>query len=340
MFDVDARVSAAEDDMWARKPQIVNASFTISRFDARDADRAIYETGVFVFNGSGNDHTDEANCYAYNALCVGGYLDGDTIGVFKDDTVYLGHSFLNDRYNQREYPQVVGPVQVRETAGPTRLYDSDSGTSYSAPGVAGLAALVLAHQPFLLFNRPALMRAILMASAQAHPIVHEDRRIPNATDQVDDRTGVGAPNGLRARTIVDDRTFVFRHITPATLGTQASFPVEKDERVRVVLTWDQCPGYDPFDPALTADLDLAVRAPNHLGFPAPRTVVHTNTSLSDNWEAVEFIAHASGMIDVVVSASRFATCAAENTTARAPMAIAWTKEPAPLVVTPLPSAFE
>jgi hypothetical protein len=340
MFDVDARMAEAEDDMWARNPQIVNASFTISRFDARDVDRTAYETGLLVFNGSGNNAADEANCYAFNALCVGAYLDMNTIGVFEDDTVWLGQSFLNDRYNQREYPQVVGPSVVRQTAGMDGNYVSDSGTSYSSPGVAALAALLLAHQPFLLLNRPALMRAILMTSAQAHPILHEGRRIPIATDNIDDRAGVGAPNGFRAKSIVDDRTFLYKFVTPGVLGMQTSFPVERNERVRVVLAWDQCPGYDIFDPDLTVDLDLAVKTPNHLGFPFPTKVTHTNPSFSDNWEVVEFVALASGTVEVIVSASRFETCVAENNLARAPMAIAWTKEAAVPVVKPARGAPE
>jgi subtilisin family serine protease len=331
MFDVDALEPEAEDDMWARKPQIVNASFTIGRHDARDADRAAYEDGVFVFNGSGNNFKDEANCYAYNALCVGAYHDAGTIGIFEDD-ILSGHSFLNDRYNQREYPQILGPSTARETAGITSPHVDLTGTSAASPGVAGLAGLLLAHQPFLLLKRPALMRAVLMASAQAHPIVDEGRRIPVPTDDIDDRTGVGAPNGLRARSIVDEKTFVFRFITPGTVGTQGSFPVERDERVRVVLAWDQCPGYDIFDPELTADLDLVVRAPNHLGPPFPPLIAHTNLSFSDNWEVVEFIARASGNAEIVVSASRFDQCGAENGLARAPMAIAWTKEAVPPIV--------
>jgi hypothetical protein len=332
LFDVDARDSAAEDDMWERAPEIVNASFTISRLLGREIDRKVYEKGIFVFNGSANDERDEANCYAFNALCVGAYHDGDTIGVFRDDQVSLGHSYLNDKVNGREYPQVVGPVLARKTAGPGALYVTESGTSFATPGVAGLAALMLAHQPFSLFNRPALVRAILMASAQAHPVKHEGPSVPVPTDNIDDRAGVGAPNGRRAREIIDGRTFVFKAVTPASLGRQASFPIEKNERVRVVLVWDQCPEYDPYDAELTADLDLAVKVPNHLGAPFPKTVTHTNASFADNWEAVEFIALVSGTAEIVVSAARFGTCAMESNRARAPMAVAWTKEPASPVV--------
>jgi hypothetical protein len=108
MFDVDARSTDAVNDMWDRLPQLVVASWTIGLIEGRRIDTEAYEHGTFVFNGSGNDSADVANCYAYNAICVGGYETKGTYGTYSDDTPPVGaYSYLN--YDNREGPSLVGP---------------------------------------------------------------------------------------------------------------------------------------------------------------------------------------------------------------------------------------
>jgi len=335
-FDVDSYNESATSDMWARHPIFVNASFEISRADAWGIDKAAYETGVMVFNGAGNEAEDEAHCFAFNALCVGGYNHQRTINLYEDDTLVAGSSYRNDARNGREFPDLLGPYHVLTATNRQFALAPDSGTSFSTPAVTGLGALLLTSYPFVFFQRPALMRAVLMASAQAHPIIVDGRRIPDLSDAIDDRTGAGVPNGFRAQAIMDERSFAFRRITPSTLGVQASFEVDVQERVRVVLTWDQCPGYMAYAPGgvqLTADLDLAVQAPSALLSPFEQTITYTNVSFVDNKEIVEFVSQAAGTVDVVVSGDRFGTCEADGNVAVAPMALAWTKEPAPIVIT-------
>ncbi len=148
-------------------------------------------------------------------------------------------------------------------------------------------------------------------------------------DRDDHRMGVGVPNGLRARTITDERTFMFNTLSPSELGTQFSFAVEAKERVRVVLAWDQCPEYDRHDQELWVDLDMVVEAPSRV----PRQVTHhVNPSFLDNWEVVEFITEASGEAKVSLSAARFRRCTIDGDQAQVRAAFAWTKEPAPDVL--------
>jgi hypothetical protein len=175
------------------------------------------------------------------------------------------------------------------------------------------------------------MRAVLMASAQAHPIIDRGHRFPNFNDGVDDRMGVGAPNGKRAQAIMDAQSYRYQRATPQQLGLQASFTVPPPQWVRVVLAWDQCADYSTNDPDLKVDLDLAVRIPSAIWPFRPVTV--TNPSFVDNWEVVEFLASGGGPVEIHVSAARFGACAAEgNQQQRVRMAIAWTTQP--LVIQP------
>jgi hypothetical protein len=338
LFDVDDDDIAAVADMWARQPHLVNASFTVKSLDGKMIDEEVYRRKVFVFNGSGNignptqicGPEEFACCYAYNSLCVGGYSHKNTFGTFGDDTVAGGSGYRNDPVNGRESPQVLGPFCVGQTANYTSTgYIGECGTSYATPGITGLAALLLVNYPFDLWQKPALMRAVLMASAQAHPIIDGGRRVPDFNDGVDDRMGVGAPNGQRAQAIMGARSYRYQRATPQQLGLQASFTVGTQERVRVVLAWDQCPDYLSNDPELKVDLDLVVRQRVF----GPWGITITNPSFVDNWEVVEFIA-SGGTVEIHVSAARFGACAAEGNQRRVPMAIAWTKEPLPIALQP------
>jgi hypothetical protein len=89
--------------------------------------------------------------------------------------------------------------------------------------------------------------------------------------------GVGTPNGDRAQAIMDAGSYRYRRATPQQLGLQASFTAGFQERVRVVLAWDQCPDYA--DRELKVDLDLVVR--ERIIGPVSRT--YTNPSFADNW---------------------------------------------------------
>jgi hypothetical protein len=336
LFEVNTGDAAAETTMW-EKAAFVNASFTIGQFNGKTIDEQVYKRGTFVFNGAGND-SQPARCWAYNSLCVGGYDVGGTYTnptyrSYGDDLPVNGASTTNNPAHGREGPHVLGPWSAKTTADAANAsaYVYAGGTSIATPAITGLAGLLLAYDEATMMNRltrkPALMRAVLMASAQAHKIPDKGLTVPRFSDTIDDRMGVGAPHGARAKAILDGMSLRYSKATPKTLGLAgASFSVAANERVRVVLAWDQCPGYNSTDPQLTVDLNLAVVAPGY-----PSAVVHTNPSLVDNWEVVEFFTGKAGTVTVAVSASRFGACAADGNTQVVPMAIAWTKEPALLM---------
>ena len=102
-----------------------------------------------------------------------------------------------------------------------------------------------------------------MASAQAHPVSDPaGKRIPDFNDSYDDKVGVGAPNGYRANQIMTDETSSFdKAFTPTKLGPVVSIYTPANHRLRVVLVWDQCPGYSPFNPELNVDFDMVIAGP-------------------------------------------------------------------------------
>jgi hypothetical protein len=139
-------------------------------------------------------------------------------------------------------------------------------------------------------------------------------------DGHDDRSGAGAPNGARAKEIMDGRSYYYdRRFEPSDLGAKATMTVKPRERVRVVMTWDQCP-YDFLDPPLNVDFDLVVRKDVSVRPPflvQPRPEAHFNLSSADNYEIVEFVSDFGGNYKAEVSAPRWSTCSDEGGTRRA-----------------------
>ncbi len=326
-FDVATDIGSTQnvDAMFARNPTLVNASYTITVNDGLVIDQKVYDKKAFVFNGSGNDANDTANCYAYNALCVGAYNHALTYRTFSDDSANLAASYRNyapdggARNLARETPQLVGPWSVERLAskGHDSQYAANQGTSFATPTITGLAGLLYVRYPWALAARPSLMRAVLMASAQAHPIPGQ-RRIPDPDDSVDDRVGVGAPDGFRADAIMASASYLYRLLTPSTIGMIKEISLPASKRVRLVLAWDQCPGWNRFDPELNADLDMVVET--------PAQAFLYNVSHVDNHEVVEFVTSQAGTYRVHISAPTWSTCAQEGGQKRVRASLAWTLE--------------
>jgi hypothetical protein len=333
IFDVDDTNMQALDDMWSRKPNIVNASFTTSVFDGRRIDAEVYANRTsHVFTGVGNILTngDGIACFGYNALCVGGYLNQNTIGGFQDDAI--GPTSWQNQFRV-EKPQVLGPYSGKMAtsffSGAPPNYESHGGSSFATPAVAGLAALLIANYPFDLTNQPEALRAVLMASAQAHPVISDGRTIPDFNDNIDDKMGVGAPNGIRAKHILDNHTLRYGSFLPRITGQPGlglvTFTASRGDLVRVVLTWDQCPDYNVGDPQLSVDLDMVVEAPGGLPGPGNTTQLVTNFSQHDNWEVVEFRMARSGTVAIHVSAPVFRPCSLASNPQLVNYGLAWTK---------------
>jgi len=167
------------------------------------------------------------------------------------------------------------------------------------------------------------MKAVLMTSAHVHPIPGEPR-IPDFNDGYDDRAGAGAPNGERAKKIVEAKNYVYRLLSPGDMGVIKTLHLEPPPaplfawRVRAVLVWDQCPDYaDDLLRELYVDLDMVIAGGGQMW---------SNLSAVDNYEIVEFSARTGGDYDIIVSAPHFRACSAEDGAQRVRTALVWDAE--------------
>jgi subtilisin family serine protease len=349
MFTANLCGSTSEA-LLARHPHLMNISCVSGLIGANDpvdlsskhyVDAAVFADRVFVAQGAGNLGGGDSGqypvlCPGYNAVCVSSYTSGGTYGPgnFGDDAP--ANRWRNNPATGREQPDLVGPAGGRlPDASSTSLhkgYASKGGTSFSTPFVLGTAALLMANYPQHLTGDPTLTRAVLMASARPLPGAPT---APRFDDDVDDRAGAGAPRGDRAREVLRDEQFLSRFVERGAdfddagwlVATPPPFAVTAGDRVRVVLTYDQCQLNTTSSPDLLADLDLAVT----LGS-SPLGHTFFNSSHRDNTEIIDFTALFDGQVRVDVRAQTWDPCA--DGTRRTHMALAWYVTPGDIVVAP------
>ena len=129
---------------------------------------------------------------AYNVITVGGLDDAGT-AQWSDDTMYACSSFGDpmSQNGDREKPELVAPAANIEMVdpGPANLA-VDSGTSFAAPHVTGVTALLM-QQNSRLTVWPEITRAMLMASA-THNIEGVDEAVrPGRCGWHGGQSGVG-----------------------------------------------------------------------------------------------------------------------------------------------------
>ena len=92
---------------------------------------------------NGGDHVGSP-AKGWKVLAVGGSNDNNTSG-WADDSLYDDYTWKNPTSDQgdREKPEVVAPAESITVIGPHRSVVTRSGTSFAAPQVTGLAALLM-----------------------------------------------------------------------------------------------------------------------------------------------------------------------------------------------------
>ena len=263
-----ATPTACDDDDVARKALVINSSLGANSdtvegrsFVERKIDASVWAARQLFVTAVGNeaDFAISSMAGAKNALSVGAAQNLGDIASF---------SSQGPTSDGRLLPKVVGTgLNVASTEGFGRKgYRVASGTSFSSPAVAGVAALVMDAVPELK-EEPAALRARLMASA-----IKPDAFLGDAAAfPLDNTNGPGTVNNVYGLGKVSARTAVLdRDAEDGWTGGSAAFDMDADRhayhdivvpegasRLDVVMTWDELPA-EPIANSVLHDLDLWV----------------------------------------------------------------------------------
>ncbi len=212
----------------------------------------------------------------YNVISVGNHTDQGN-NNWADDVMNSSSSYINPSTSV-EKPEVAAvgtsinsTLQVSPWVGAT-----GSGTSYSAPMVAGEAALIMERDSTFV-TRPEMVKAAIMASA-LHNI--------EGSSRLSDKDGAGGVDMRAAFRLADSGWRAWYSIDTTFTEWNYSFAAYAGERVRVAIAFDSNPdGAYTIDP-LQADIDLQVLDPSDV-------VVASSSSSVNPFEVVDFVAPAT-----------------------------------------------
>ena len=308
------------------KPLIVNMSLSDSsrEFEGRGVDERKLDSIVWSHrqlyvvaqsNAGINGFSDFAS--AKNSLAVGAVLDSGDIAAF---------SSHGPTFDGRLAPQVVATgvgIHTPRGAGSRGGYVRFSGTSFSSPSVAGVAALLMDAVPAFR-EQPALTRARLMASAIRPDAWLEDAAVfpPTNTDgpgRLQAQYGLGK---VSARTAVLNRDGTdgwsgggaVSELQDGEYAYQDILVPEGASRLDLVLAWDE-PPTDTIASAVLNDLDLWLDRDGDCG--AVACGEHVSSSRVDNVEWIILRNPHPGLYRAKVAAHRIYTAAPRA-------ALAWT----------------
>ena len=286
------RIDSAAD--WGAR--IINNSYWTDATGAvtandRHADGLVHNRWRLFVKSAGNRGTGDGRVTSpgngYNVLAVGNVDLGGT-AARADDIMRATSSFVDptSTIGDREKPEVSAPgtnIRMLSTGFPWSG-QTNSGTSFAAPMVAGSAARLIQRKPFL-GVWPEQLRAILMSSAV--------NNIEGAT-RLSDVDGAGMIAVNPAVRILDNNRHGGRHVNCGTFGPSqvvSSTALHEGQRLRAAISWTADPSAADHANRPSADLDLEVRGPSGSVF---------SSSWDNTSEIVDFRAPTTGTYDIRV----------------------------------------
>jgi subtilisin family serine protease len=253
---------------------------------------------VVVSAGNINDNNPLGNVdspgIAYNVITVGAINDQGTSN-WSDDNMASFSCYRNpsNAFGAREKPEVVAVGCHANEGGmySTTMRDPfygpvGVGTSYSAPAVAGEAALIMDRNGTLAAY-PEVVKAVIMASA-VHNIEGNSR--------LSDKDGAGAIDCWEADEIVWAGHFATNTVYRESLGNWSwnyTINASAGRKVRVVLCWMSHGGNAP-----ESDFDLRI-------YDSRGSYITGSTSRGGTFQIAEFTAPYSGNYTARVTVNRF-----------------------------------
>ena len=319
---LESHAVAAADWAIDAGADIINASFgttcggtSITSYD-KYFDWVVWEKKKTVTVSAGNvrdrcssNHNVSSPGKAYNVITVGAKDDKNTaqteVDVGDDQFSYFSCYVDPDTASSnRLKPEVVAVGQrilTMSTADPWVGVDEIAGTSFSAPIVAGQAALMMQRKDWLTYS-PEAVKAGIMTTARWTAL--KDDVDPSKQASID-KMGVGAIDTTAAdNSLINGRIrgLYLRENDFSNGYYDINFDVTVPERIRVIIVWSSHPSrvwitnwilHD----RLESDFDLTVRAPNGQVF----------GSYADeaNYEIVEFQAPVTGTYRARIHLSRW-----------------------------------
>ncbi len=291
----DADISAAMD--WAAITQnmdVINNSWggndgntNLNQHD-RHLDYIVRNLWSTVTVAAGNEGNASGRvgspARAYNVISVGNFNDQNS-SDWTSDSMNSSSSYI-DPSTGVEKPEVAasGTSINSTTMSSPWIGNVGSGTSYSAPMVAGEAAILMERNSSLAI-RPEAVKAIIMATALNNI---------EGSSRLSEYDGAGGVDMRAAFRVADEGWWNWRSVSSASFPYSLYAYAYAGETVRAVIAWDSNPNAAYTSDPLDADIDLYVYAPDG-------SYVTGSFSGGNSYEIVEFVAPQTGSYELRVN---------------------------------------
>lgn len=188
-------------------------------------------------------------------------------------------------------PDISGHGVSVLTTNPGNGYTAPSGTSFSAPAVAGVVTQL--YQVYMDANSGNLPPAALIKAALLNCATDFGNAGPDFI------FGWGIANGLRAGKLIEDGRYLSSTISQGNTNVHTINVPAGTAQVRFMVYWNDQPATAGANPALVNDLDLVVTDPSS-GTHLPFLLDHTPNATNLNTPAGNGVDHLNNMEQVLL----------------------------------------